>query len=155
MEIALLTTKNGNLLLLYPTLILMGRKSTHNWPTHVWLLVRILKMRAEFVWSLFIGVIKSCFIFILSNSTSFTIWSSQFAFSTRSNWTGNSNGTWTDKQSTTCKIRQSKINSRSVAGLMGQMNRRPSVWCSKYYFFMISCRILCKNTFNLFLYFFF
>ena len=103
MEIALLTTKNGNLLLLYPTLILMGRKSTHNWPTHVWLLVRILKMRAEFVWSLFIGVIKSCFIFILSNSTSFTIWSSQFAFSTRSNWTGNSNGTWTDKQSTTCK----------------------------------------------------
>ena len=33
------------------------------------------------------------------------------------------------------EIRQSKINSRSVAGLMGQMNRRPSVWCSKYYFF--------------------
>ena len=54
------------------------------------------------------------------------------------------------------EIRQSKINSRSVAGSMGQMNRRPSVWCSKYYFFfMISCRILCKNTFNLFVYFFF
>ena len=33
------------------------------------------------------------------------------------------------------EIRQSKINSRSVAGPMGQMNRRPSVWCSKYYFF--------------------
>ena len=33
------------------------------------------------------------------------------------------------------KIRQSKINSRSVAGPMGQMNRRPSVRCSKYYFF--------------------
>ena len=33
------------------------------------------------------------------------------------------------------KIRQSKINSRSVAGPMGQMNRRPSVWCSKYFFF--------------------
>ena len=26
-----------------------------------------------------------------------------------------------------CEIRQSKINSRSVAGPMGQMNRRPSV----------------------------
>ena len=53
------------------------------------------------------------------------------------------------------EIRQSKINSRLVAGTMGQMNRRPSVWCSKYYiFFMISCRILCKNTFNLFVYFF-
>ena len=36
---------------------------------------------------------------------------------------------------TNCKIRQSKINSRSVAGPMGQMNRQPSVWCSKYYFF--------------------
>ena len=33
------------------------------------------------------------------------------------------------------KIRQSKINSRSVTGPMGQMNRQPSVWCSKYYFF--------------------
>ena len=33
------------------------------------------------------------------------------------------------------KIRQSKINSRSVAGPMGQMNCGPSVWCSKYYFF--------------------
>ena len=33
------------------------------------------------------------------------------------------------------EIRQSKINSGSVAGPMGQMNRRPSVWCSKYYFF--------------------
>ena len=33
------------------------------------------------------------------------------------------------------KIRQSKINWRSVAGPMGQINRRPSVWCSKYYFF--------------------
>ena len=33
------------------------------------------------------------------------------------------------------KIRQSKINSRWVAGPIGQTNRRPSVWCSKYYFF--------------------
>ena len=33
------------------------------------------------------------------------------------------------------KIRQSKINSRWVAGPIGQRNRRPSVWCSKYYFF--------------------
>ena len=46
-----------------------------------------------------------CFIYILdsSNSISFTFWSSQFACSSRSNWTsiwtGNSNGTWTDKQS--------------------------------------------------------
>ena len=42
-----------------------------------------------------------CFIYILdiSISTSFKFWSSQFASSSRSNWTGNSNGTWTDKQS--------------------------------------------------------
>ena len=34
---------------------------------------------------------------------------------------------------------------------MGQMNHRPSVWCSKYYFFfLISCKILCKNPFNYF-----
>ena len=53
------------------------------------------------------------------------------------------------------KIRQSKINSRSVAGPMAQMNRRPSVWCSKYFFFfMISRKILCKNPFDLFFYFF-
>ena len=45
------------------------------------------------------------FIYILDSSTSssFTFWSSQIAFSSRSNWTGiwtgNSNGTWTDKQS--------------------------------------------------------
>ena len=35
------------------------------------------------------------------------------------------------------KIRQSKINSRWVAGPIGQTNRRPSVWCSKYYFFRL------------------
>ena len=33
------------------------------------------------------------------------------------------------------EIRQSKINSCSVAGPIGQMNRRPIVSCSKYYFF--------------------
>ena len=33
------------------------------------------------------------------------------------------------------KFCQSKINSRWVGGPMGQMNRRPSIWCSKYYFF--------------------
>ena len=39
---------------------------------------------------------------------------------------------------------------------MGQMNRRPSIWCSKYYFFfMISCKILCKKPFNSFYYFFY
>ena len=49
--------------------------------------------------------IQTCFIYILdsSNSSSFTFWSSQLASSSRSNWTGiwtgNSNGTWTDKQS--------------------------------------------------------
>ena len=33
------------------------------------------------------------------------------------------------------------------------MTRQPSVWCSKYYFFfIISCKILCKNCFNLFSY---
>ena len=42
-----------------------------------------------------------------------------------------------------------------VAWRMGQTNRRPGVWCSKYYLcFMISCKILCKNPFNLFPYFF-
>ena len=35
------------------------------------------------------------------------------------------------------KILQSKINSRLVAGTMGQMNRRPSVRCSKYFFFRL------------------
>ena len=36
----------------------------------------------------------------------------------------------------TCyEIRQSLIYSRLVAGTMVQMNRRPSVWRSKYYFF--------------------
>ena len=39
------------------------------------------------------------------------------------------------KPTSSFEIRQSKINSCSVAGPMGQMNRRPSVWCSKYYFF--------------------
>ena len=35
-----------------------------------------------------------------------------------------------------------------------QMNQRPSIWCSKTYFFFftISCKILCKNNFNLFFY---
>ena len=45
------------------------------------------------------------FIYILdsSNSSLFTFWSSQLASNSRSNWTGtwtgNSNGTWTDKKS--------------------------------------------------------
>ena len=49
--------------------------------------------------------ILGCFVYILdsSNSSSFTFWSNQFAFSSRSNWTGiwtcNSIFTWTDKQS--------------------------------------------------------
>ena len=43
---------------------------------------------------------------------------------------------------------------RWVAWTLGQTNRQPSIWCSKYYFFfMISCKILCKNPFNLFSYF--
>ena len=33
------------------------------------------------------------------------------------------------------KIGQSKINSHWIAGPIEQTNRRPSVWCSKYYFF--------------------
>ena len=35
------------------------------------------------------------------------------------------------------EIRQSLIYSHRVAGTMGQMNHRPSVWCSKYYFFRL------------------
>ena len=42
-----------------------------------------------------------------------------------------------------------------VAWTIGQRNCRPSIWCSKYYFFfMISCKILYKNPFNLFSYLF-
>ena len=44
---------------------------------------------------------------------------------------------------------------RWVAGLLGRTTHGPSVWCSKYYvFFTISCKILCKNLFNLFSCFF-
>ena len=44
---------------------------------------------------------RGCLIYILdsSNSSSITFWTSQLGFSSRSNWTGNSNGSWTDKQS--------------------------------------------------------
>ena len=39
---------------------------------------------------------------------------------------------------------------RWVAGSLGQITHRPSVWCCKYYsFFIISCKILCKNRFDL------
>ena len=39
---------------------------------------------------------------------------------------------------------------RWFAGLPGQMTRRPRVWSSKYHiFFIISCKICCKNGFNL------
>ena len=34
---------------------------------------------------------------------------------------------------------------------MGQTNCWPSIWCSKYYFFfMISCKILCRKGFKVF-----
>ena len=53
-----------------------------------------------------LNIFVGCFIYVLdsSNSSSFTFWSgSQFASSSRSNWTGiwtgNSNGSWIDKQS--------------------------------------------------------
>ena len=39
---------------------------------------------------------------------------------------------------------------RWFTGSLGQMTSRPSVWCSKYYFFFTIC---CKNRFNLFLIF--
>ena len=39
------------------------------------------------------------------------------------------------------------------AGPMGQMTLWPCVWCSNYYLFFIkSCKILCKNHYNFFLY---
>ena len=60
-------------------------------------------------YSIFIHGWKKCMIWFQvmghssSNSSSFTFWSSQFASSSKSNWTGiwtgNSNGSWTDKQS--------------------------------------------------------
>ena len=56
--------------------------------------------------SAFTFVISSCrFIYILdsSNSSSITFWTSKFSSSSRNNWigiwTGNLNGSWTDKQS--------------------------------------------------------
>ena len=46
-------------------------------------------------------------------------------------------GGCTNQRMTYYEIRQSKINSRWVAGPIGQMNRQPSVWCSKYIFFRL------------------
>ena len=44
---------------------------------------------------------------------------------------------------------------RWLSGSLGQITCWPSVWCSKYYFFfIISCKILCKNRFYLFFWFF-
>ena len=38
-----------------------------------------------------------------------------------------------------------------VGGSLGWTTHQPSVWCSKYYsFLIISCKIRCKNCFNLF-----
>ena len=38
----------------------------------------------------------------------------------------------------------------------GMNDSWPSVWCSKYYFFfIISCKILCKNPFKLFIFIFY
>ena len=51
------------------------------------------------------ALLKGCFIYILdsSNSSSIISWTIKFGSSSRSNqtgiWTGNSNGSWTDKQS--------------------------------------------------------
>ena len=51
-----------------------------------------------------------------------------------------------------CSNQQLKTNN----GSLGQTTHWPRVWCSKYYFFLIiSCKILCKNRFNLFSYFFY
>ena len=45
---------------------------------------------------------------------------------------------------------------RWLAEPMGQMTFQPSVWCSKYHFsFIKSCKLLCKNPFNLFYYLFY
>ena len=55
------------------------------------------------IWKILLNKrITGCFIYILdsSNSSSFTFWSSQFTCTSKSNGTSNSNGTWTDKQST-------------------------------------------------------
>ena len=48
------------------------------------------------------------------------------------------------------EIRQSSIK---YAWSLRRATHGPSVWCSMYYFFfLISCKILCKNPFNLFSY---
>ena len=59
-----------------------------------------------------------CFIYIVdsSNSSSITFWTSQFGSSSRSNWIGNSNDSWTDKQSShfsTTKDMSEKLSSFS------------------------------------------
>ena len=41
---------------------------------------------------------------------------------------------------------------RWLAGPMGQTTRRPSVWCSKYYFFFHNFLQILKKSFNLFFY---
>ena len=51
------------------------------------------------------------------------------------------------------KILQTSIK---YAGSLGRRTHRPSVWCSKYYFFfIISCKTLFKKCFNLFYLFFY
>ena len=42
---------------------------------------------------------------------------------------------------------------RWFARMMGQTTYRPSVWCSKNFFFIKSCKIIFKNPINLSLYF--
>ena len=44
---------------------------------------------------------------------------------------------------------------RWVTGSLGQITQRPRVWCKYYFFFIISCKILCKKPFNSFYYFYY
>ena len=74
-------------------------------------------------------IIKGCFIYSLdsSNSSSLTFWSSQFPSSSRSNWTGiwtgNSNGTWTDKQSShVSTAKEIRVNTLPTADILSGKN---------------------------------
>ena len=68
----------------------------------------------------------------ISNSSSFTFWSSQFASSSRSNWTstwiGTSNGTWSDKQSSHFRTAK-EIRIKATLFSCTNHNKKFIKWC--------------------------
>ena len=60
-------------------------------------------------------------------------------------------------RATMCNIKHQSIYNiiRWVAGMMGQRNRRPSVWCSKYFFFHDFLQNSLQKSFQFFFLIFF